>query len=179
MTHAVTLCAAILITGLLRPSLSVQAQISDRWTRTELAAQSLVNLFKNVRWPTREQPANLCFLERSPVVDLLRKGLERNENWTRLTGRSLEVRVISDTSDLTECRILYIDASAADRLWKTFTVPKGILTVSDQKEFLSNNGMMRFQWAANDDLSITMNRELVLAEGFAVSGPLAILARAQ
>jgi hypothetical protein len=179
--RAATIWLFLLLTSLLAPTGRLCAQAAgsvDHPNRLNLEASYLVNLFKFVQWAGRSESdtATLCFLETSPLVKLIQNGIARGERWARLRGRELKLNVLADAADILGCQILFLEAKTADKLWRTFTVPPGVLTISDERTFTARDGMMEFQWLDTDDLKISMRRDLVLEAGVTISGTLANLA---
>lgn len=145
-------------------------------SHSELEASYLVNFFKFVQWPRSSGTASICFLKRSGLFERLEDGIAHNQRWTRLEGRQLAVRLLSEPAANEGCQILYLDAQTADELWSKFPVPDGCLTVSDQHDFVHHGGMIEFQWTGFDNFQMAIHRGNVTRSGFIISGVLGNLA---
>jgi hypothetical protein len=169
--------STLLFIALVAPGVCLRAQSSfGSRSHSDLEASYLVNFFKFVQWPKPSDTATICFLRPSPVLDRLQSAIAHNERWIRLTGRQLTVRLLSDPSDNEGCQILYLDSQTANDLWQTFTVPTGILTVSDQRGFAHNGGMIEFMFSGSDSYQLAIRPAAVDKAGLTVSGALGALA---
>lgn len=155
----------------------------------QVEASFLINLFKFVTWPQAAQSvrdATICFLHTqdphiSDVQRRLQNALADHEGWTQLTGRTVNVRMLSGPGELTgentapTCQILYLDAAAAKQFNWPFQVPKSVLTVSNQRDFATSGGMIQFIWDTSDTYRIAIHVGNVKDSGLIVSGALGTL----
>jgi len=167
--------STLLFIALVAPGVCLRAQSYGSRSQSDLEASYLVNFFKFVQWPKPSDTATICFLRPSGVLDRLQSAIAHNERWARLNGRQLTVRLLSDPSDNEGCQILYLDSHTANDLWQKFTVPTGILTVSDQRGFAHNGGMIEFMWSASDTYQLAIRPAAVDKAGLTVSGALGTL----
>jgi hypothetical protein len=82
---------------------------------------------------------------------------------------------MTDQSAGPTCRILYLDAAAAKQFNWPFDVPKGVFTVSNQRDFAYTGGMIQFIWDAADAYRIAIHVGNVKDSGLVVSGALGTL----
>jgi hypothetical protein len=143
---------------------------------SELEAKYLVNFFKFVQWPKTSDNVTICFVQHSSVLYQLEEAISLKLKWTQLEGRHLAVRLLADPAEIAGCQILWLDASTANTLWKTLSVPPGLLTVSDQRDFAKHGGMIQFLWPLADEFRMVIHLGNVERSGLIISGALDTLA---
>jgi hypothetical protein len=139
---AITRVLALLViaASLDRPALAQ----APRPSQEDVQAAYLYNFAKFVRWPAANTRPTLdiCVAGQKLYVDTLTRIVAGE----RIDTRSLAVRAVQRPEDSTGCDILFIDASAKDRLDALLaaTAAKPALTVSDIPGFLDRGGMIQF-----------------------------------
>jgi hypothetical protein len=151
-------------------------------------ANFLVNLFRFVAWP--HSPAGkavICFVRPSAVQARLESGISLKQPWAQLPDRKVMVHILTDSEiralaipdDKVGCQILFLDPRAADQFWPALSsghMPTSLLTVSTQKDFAYNGGMIQFLWESSDTYRILINPGNVSHADVVVSGALGTLA---
>jgi len=136
-----TVLAWFLLTPVLSP-LNARAQASGA-SQYDVEAVYLYNFAKFVRWPAGSPgpTVQICVAAQKVFVDALTKVVAGEH----IETRPLTVRTIQRPEDEVACDILFIDASAKDRLAGLLSVASGkpTLTVSDVPGFLDHGGMIQ------------------------------------
>ncbi len=122
---------------------STRAQ-APRPSQEDVQAAYLYNFAKFVRWPAANNRPTLdiCVAGQQLYVDTLTRIVAGE----RIDTRSLTVRAVLRTEDAAGCDILFIDASAKERMDALIAASAGrpVLTVSDIPDFLDRGGMIQF-----------------------------------
>jgi hypothetical protein len=113
----------------------------------QVKAAYLYNFARFVEWPARTAAEannrfSICVLGQNPFGGALNTTFA-NET---INGKSVIARNIPDSSEATNCRILFISASEGDRLRQILATVKdaSVLTVSDLPQFSRSGGMVQF-----------------------------------
>jgi len=113
-------------------------------SQEDVQAAYLYNFTKFVRWPAGNiRPTlDICVAGQKLYVDTLTR-IVAGEH---IGPRSLTVRAVLRTENAAGCDILFIDASAKDRMDSLLSASAGrpVLTVSDMPGFLDRGGMIQF-----------------------------------
>jgi len=113
-------------------------------SQVDVQAIYLYNFAKFVRWPAgRPGPTlNMCIAGQEVYAETLGKIVAGEQ----IDGHTLAVRMVPRTEDVAGCDILFIDASAKDRLEGLIaaTAGKPVLIVSDIPGSLDRGGMIQF-----------------------------------
>lgn len=104
-------------------------------------ADSLYAVAQYVRWPENGQPLTFCVI--GGGIDVGR--LENVIAGKKIRGRTLQAKSIGGNPKGNGCEILYSSVSNAGH---------GILTVSSNKNFASNGGMVEFLNSAGNQFNI-------------------------
>ena len=133
--------ALLLLIPLLSRSTTAQA---PKPSQEDVQAAYLYNFAKFVRWPVGDTRPTLdiCVAGQKLYVDTLTRVVAGEH----IDTRSLAVRAVLRTEDAARCDILFIDASAKDRMDSLLaaTATRPTLTVSDIPGFLDRGGMIQF-----------------------------------
>jgi hypothetical protein len=117
---------------------------APRPSQEDVQAAYLYNFAKFVRWPAANTRPTLdiCVAGQKLYVDTLTR-IVAGEH---IDTRSLAVRAVQRPEDTAGCDILFIDASAKERLGTLLaaTAARPTLTVSDIPGFLDRGGMVQF-----------------------------------
>jgi hypothetical protein len=117
---------------------------APRPSQDDVQAAYLYNFAKFVRWPagTARPTLDICVAGQSLYVEAL-TGIVAGEH---IDARSLAVRAVQRPEDTANCDILFIGASAKERLDSLLaaTASRPVLTVSDIPGFLDRGGMIQF-----------------------------------
>ena len=118
-------------------------------SQSDVQAVYLFDFAKFVRWPAAEEtePLTICTAAPKPFADTVARLIAGE----RIESRPLAIRTIQSPADETGCAILFIDASAKDRIGDLLaaTAGKPVLTVSDAPGFLDRGGMIQFLVVGN------------------------------
>ena len=113
----------------------------------QLKAAFLFNFAKFVEWPPAafaepNSPLIIGILGENPFGDVL----EETVRGKSLNNHPLAVRTFRSVAESTNCHVLFISASEADRLPAILARLKGrsILTVGDTKDFVARDGIVGF-----------------------------------
>lgn len=141
-TPSFTLLTSLLLT-VASFSREAPAQLSAP-SQYDVQAVYLFNFAKFVRWPAgaEREPLTICTVGQKEYADTLTKIV----GGEHVDARPLAVRAIQRPEDATGCDILFIGATAKERLDTLLaaTAGKPVLTVSDIPGFLDRGGMIQF-----------------------------------
>ena len=146
---------------------------SESYNEDYIKALYLINLSQFVSWENTEQHLEIC------VVG----GAELNAQLFQIsknTGLSnvLAIKSRESSSDLKSCNIVYISQTAEleiqQILYKVSTYP--ILTVSDIKDFINQDGMVGLS-SINNTIKIEINNTLLKKKGISADPELLEIAR--
>jgi hypothetical protein len=103
-------------------------------SENEVKASYLYNFAKYVEWPAavfprENSPLTICIVGKSPMNEVIESLAGKS-----IKNRRLVIRQFSRIEDLSDCNILFINA----------TVKTSILTVSDQNGFAAAGGMIEY-----------------------------------
>ena len=145
--HVSARCGSLLLPWflLLAAFLSQRAVAQSlKSSQGDIQAAYLYNFAKFVHWPAGSSTAtlNICIAGQNSYVDSLTK-IVAGEH---IDQRALAVRAVQRPEDAAGCDILFLGASAKERLdlLLAATAGKPILTVSDIPGFLDRGGMIQF-----------------------------------
>jgi hypothetical protein len=126
-------------------ALTIRGQIVSR--EYQLKAVFLYRFTQFIDWPpaafpTPQAPITIGILGPDPFGSFLETSI-RDE---RVHNRPLSVQRYQSVQDATNCHVLFISASEANRLPKVLAALKGrsILTVGETEDFASRGGMIQF-----------------------------------
>ena len=109
----------------------------------EVKAAYLYNFGKFVRWPASVSPAStgaflICVLGKNPFGS----SLDETVRGESIDGKSLSVHYLSNLSEISGCRILFISSSEEHRLDSVLADvgKRPMLTVSDMADFVNHGG---------------------------------------
>jgi len=151
-------------------TLNARAQ-SPGASQYDVEAVYLYNFAKFVRWPPGSpgSTVQICVAAQRVFVDALTRVVAGE----RIETRPLTVRVIQRPEDEAACDMLFIDASAKERLGSLLSAASGkpILTVSDIPGFLDGGGMIQLLLMDNRvrfsvDLRPVARSEIALSSEF-------------
>jgi hypothetical protein len=137
---------AILLSLLLAVAVLNQSPLAQapKPSQYDVQAIYLYNFAKFVRWPPGSPATTLdiCIAGQKTYVDSLTKVVAGET----INTHPLAVRAVQRPEDAAGCAILFIDASAKERLEGLLaaTAGKPVLTVSDIPGFLDSGGMIQF-----------------------------------
>lgn len=138
-------CALLawLLLGLAAPPREAVAQLAGP-SQYDIEAVYLYNFAKFVRWPAGSPgpELNICVAGQKIYVDTLTAVVAGE----RIDTRALSVRAIQRPEEAAGCDILFLDASAKERMDSLLAAVAGkpVLTVSDVPGFLDRGGMIQF-----------------------------------
>lgn len=117
---------------------------SDRLNENEVKAAYLYNFTKYVEWPAasfnRENtPLIICILGNSPMNEVI-----ETLSGKTVRNRRLVIRHFSRIEDLSECQVLFINASVKSPLTQILSAAasRSVLTVSDSRGFAASGGII-------------------------------------
>ena len=140
-------------------------------TEYEVKAAYLANFGKFVTWPIRNGPTSdapfqICILGQDPFGSVLDAALAGET----INGQPVAAKRISNSSETTDCRVLYISSSKDSQLKAILADlnKSSILTVSDMPQFCSRGGIVQFVLTGNRvrfeiNLSAATNAGLMLS----------------
>ncbi|WP_456406912.1 YfiR family protein [Thiolapillus sp.] len=118
---------------------------ADPPSMVEVRALYLYNFAIFVRWPDNafkasDSPLRYCILGNRK----LRRTLARVLKGEAVKGHPLELQATDALADWTQCHLLYLDASLAERIQGILTTlgSQPVLTVSNSRDFPANGGMI-------------------------------------
>jgi hypothetical protein len=119
---------------------------SSQLNEYEVKAAYLYNFAKFVEWPVavlprEDTPLNVCIAGKSPINDTIDSLAGKTVKYHRLV-----IRHLSRADDLSECQILFVNASQKISLPQILAAAasRTILTVSDSKGFSAAGGIIEF-----------------------------------
>lgn len=141
----------------------------------DVKAAFLLNFSRFVEWPgaRRGQPFRLCTLEPDPFGTRL-EAATAGETWE---SRAIEVHRLTSLREA-DCHLLYVPAGATSlfRAGRTTLARQPVLTVGEDRDFLSTGGMIRLFIEANR-VRFSVNQKACEEAGLRVSSRLLRLAR--
>jgi hypothetical protein len=115
----------------------------------DVEAVYLFDFAKFVRWPASggREDLTICIAGQKTYNDTLAKVVAGE----RIDNRALDVRSVDRPEDEQGCSVLFLDASARERLDRLLAAAAGrpMLTVSDIPGFLDHGGMIQFVITGN------------------------------
>ncbi len=135
----------VAVTGLLFAVSSVLAE--QKPNEYQVEAAYLYNFGRFVEWPakgttTKSDAFTICVLGEDPFG----QALDATFAGATIENKSVVARRISSPNDSTDCQILFLSSSEANRLNKIIESlnKTAILTVSDMPQFSKRGGMIQF-----------------------------------
>ena len=140
-------------------------------SQVDVEAVYLFNFAKFVRWPVGHdgESLNICIAGEKIYAE----SASRIVAGERIGTRPLAVRSVQHSDEVTDCSILFIGASAKDRLEGLLNAAgrQPTLTVSDLPGFLERGGMINFL-VQNNRVRFAVNLEAVEKSGLSLSSEL-------
>ncbi|MES2391149.1 MAG: YfiR family protein [Acidobacteriota bacterium] len=137
----------------------------------DIQAVYLFNFAKFVRWPPAPDsgPVTICVAGDKKYNDILAHVVKGEQ----IDSRPVLARSIQTPDDEAGCGIVFVSASAKDRLAPLLaaTTGKPILTVSDIPGFLDHGGMIQFEVIANR-VRFAVNLRPTVPSGISLSSEL-------
>lgn len=158
---------------LLIPALCCHAD--DRESR--LKAAFILNFAKFVEWPADAVSApgqfNFCFIG----IDRYQKSYIDALHDKKVKGRAVTVHILSYTSELDQCQVLFLsDLSQAQLAYvQSVIAGKAILTIGEDRQFMALGGMIRF-FAYQGKMRFEINPDAAREAGLTISSKLLNLA---
>jgi YfiR/HmsC-like len=151
----------------------------DQPTDYQVKAAFLEKFGKFVEWPD-----NVFATSTSPVVigifidDPFGSALKSLAGADTINGRPIEIRDIKNLSELKDCHVVFIPASAKASEPDALAAVAGqpVLTVGETDEFYNDGGMIQFI-IQNKQVHFRIRNEAARAAGLKISSKLLILAR--
>lgn len=144
----------------------------------QIKAIFLFNFIQFVEWPSyafdsRDSPVIIGILGTDPFNGYLEEVLSGEI----VNGRSVTVKRYNTPDEIENCQMLYIQSPPPDDYKKIVDKIKGknILTISDDKDFIENGGMIRFV-NVNNRIQFQINPEAAKAANLTISSKLLRLA---
>jgi hypothetical protein len=142
----------------------------------DVKAAFVLNFVRFVEWPQarRTPPLRICVLQSNPFGDRL-DAIVTDEQWQ---GGEIDVRVIPELRRGTDCHLLYVPESAAQRFEREVSAVSGlpILMVGEHPRFLEQGGMIRLFLEGNR-VRFSINQKSADSVGLLISSRLLRLAR--
>lgn len=157
---------------LLLAFLSIASQRSDR--EYKVKAAFLFNLAQFVEWPSgvlseSGSPLVIGILGENPFGSYLEE-IVSGEN---VNGHPLLIKQCQTAEEATTCQIVFINFPEKDKIKEAITAMKGrgILTVSDKNNFISQGGMIKLIKKANK-IGLIINTESTKEDNLVISSKL-------
>ncbi len=144
----------------------------------QVKADMLLNIAKFIKWPESAfAKGESDFVFTILGDDSLAEALAANLSTKSLNGRPVFVRVVGRVQDVTGSQILYIAASALDRLPEVVRQLRGApaLTVANAPGFVEGGGMVDFV-AEDDKVRFEIHQARAERAGLKISARLLALA---
>ena len=142
----------------------------------DVKAAFVLNFVRYVEWPQarRVPPLDACVLATNPFGDRL-DAVVSGEQWQ---GGAIEVRLVQDMRRATDCHVLYVPDTAADRFASGVSAIAGlpVLTVGEHERFLEQGGMIRL-FVEQNRVRFSINQRTADSAGLVISSRLLRLAR--
>lgn len=153
----------------------IKVQVSREY---QLKAAFLYNFCQFVDWPAEafsssDAPLIIGVLGPNPFGAYL----DETIHGEKIGGRPVEVKYFKESSEVTDCHLLFIVGADEKELSEGIAAAKGknILTIGDQPGFLKQDGMIRFVNQQNK-IRFEINVEATRLAGLEVSSKLLRLA---
>ncbi len=150
---------------------------TGKLTENEVKASYLYNFAKYVEWPSsafpRENtPLIICIVGNSPINEVI-----ETLSGKTVRNRKLVVRHFSRIEDLSECQLLFINASVKSPPTQILSVAasRSILTVSDSRGFAASGGIIEFTQVGGK-IRFIINNKAALSSSLQISSHLLRLA---
>ncbi|MBL7700457.1 MAG: YfiR family protein [Chitinophagaceae bacterium] len=160
---------------LLAAAQNQQVQVQREY---QLKAAFLFNFCQFVNWPadaftSGEAPLVIGVLGPNPFGSYL----EETVSGEKISGRPVEIRYFKEPDEVGDCHLLFIGGNNAKESSEGIAATKGknILTISDQPNFLKQDGMIRFMNQQNK-IRFEINVEAARSAGLEISSKLLRLA---
>jgi hypothetical protein len=140
----------------------------------QLKAVFLYNFTQFIDWP-----GNTLDASQSPfVIGIYGENkfggyLEQAVSSERKNGRPIIIRYLSEPEEFSSCQMVFI--SAFDSGLQPFLAMRGILTVSDEKNFAAAGGILEF-YTSDNKIKFKINLEAARKAGLMISSKLLRLA---
>ena len=148
-------------------------------TEYEVKAAYLYQFGKFVEWPEGASSGSsndfaICTLGVDPFGSVL----DQTISGRSVQGRKVIAKRLSSVSDASECKILFVGSSEQNRTAEILKIVqgKGILTVGERADFITQGGMVQFQVEQNK-VRFEINLPAVERSNLKVSSQLLKVAR--
>jgi len=162
----------LLLSLLVGGAIAVRAEQAPEY---QVKAEFLERFTRFIDWPS-DPPRRFVIgvIGRNPFNGFI----ERIASERRIKGRPVEVRYVSDLTQLESCQLVFIASSERAHLPLILarTAAKPILTIADSDGFASAGVMINF-YNAGDTVRFEVNENAVERSGLRVSSKLLKLAR--
>ncbi len=128
----------------------------------QLKAGYIYNIMKFVKWPQKEKLV-VCILGENPFKGYLEEMQKR-----KIAGMDIEVVHTYSAAELQACDLIYVNVADFKKIENLFT---HVLTISDEKDFLDNGGMIKLV-KEQQQVKIMLNYKKINAQGFTISSKL-------
>ncbi|MEW6157812.1 MAG: YfiR family protein [Verrucomicrobiota bacterium] len=125
-----------------------------------------------VTWPEPRSQVVIGILGKDPFDGLL-SALVKDK---KIDGREIQVKVFESPEAITECDILFVPAEQL-AAWEDFSKsrdPRGLLTISEKKEFLSKGGIISL---SVEDRKLDINLQNAKKAGLEINSKLVRMSR--
>ena len=142
----------------------------------DVKAAFVLNFARYVEWPAEQRtaPFRICLLREDPFGGRL-ENVVAGERWH---GGPIDVRVIPELREPSDCHLLYVPASAVARFAGTAAAMSAwpVLVVGENDRFLEQGGMIRL-FVEENRVRFAINQRAAEAAGLQVSSRLLRLAK--
>lgn len=170
------LATIALATSVLSP-MTASAEPQARLSENQIKAAFLFNVAKFVEWPATDDRSD-DFVVGVIGSDFIGNVLYRLVSGKTVQGREIVVRRLRKDDDLQGCQIVFVGANesrhAADILLRVQA--RGVLTVGETPQFLSEGGLVRF-YVDNNRIRFQINAAAAEQAGLKINSQLMGLAR--
>ncbi|MBI2432113.1 MAG: YfiR family protein [Candidatus Hydrogenedentes bacterium] len=159
--------------------------IAEQYSEYEVKAAFLIKFTKFVDWPEKKPDPNSAeagnkrpFLIGVLGEDHFQGALDKLAEAGTVDDRPMQVKRAAEVDPLLECQMLFISASEEEHLEDILKATKGrgILTVSDAKNFFDYGGMIQLMLEENR-IQFRIDDDAAEAEGLKLSSQLLQLAK--
>lgn len=148
----------VLLSSLLLTPLSYAKELPEY----KLKAGYIYNIMKFVKWPKKEKLV-VCILGENPFHGYLKEMEKR-----KIGDMDIEVIHSYSVAELKACDLIYVNVADFKEIENVFS---NVLTISDEKGFLSNGGMIELK-TQKQQIKIIMNYKKINTQGFTISSKL-------
>lgn len=128
----------------------------------KLKAGYIYNIMKFVKWPEKEKLV-VCVLGENPFQGYLEEMQKK-----RIGDMDIEVIHSYSVSELQACDLIFVNVTDFKKIEGMF---KNVLTISDDKNFLNDGGMIKLV-KEQQQIKIMLNYDKITKQGFTISSKL-------